>query len=258
MLKSKPIVFNPLGRISVLLKNTSAQRFQFIAQKQIAPIGLIAVLGLTGVSWLTASLVAVPTAQAYTARVNVALTRETGESFRSFLRRAEAVARAAAQRSFDRDILVTEVAVTVIGQNNGAIVPLMSLDVSRQSWTRSPDPQNWITYFPNTDTLLGFDNTPEAPEIQPRGTPTPGATPTPSATPTPQAPTEPRVIELPGGTRQILPAAPQTAPTPQTGAPAQQAPTGPRVIELPGGTRQIIPGSAPANPAPLPAPPTTR
>ena len=267
MLKSKPSAFTSRLSIPVRIETTSAELCQFVTSKHIAPMGLMALLGLATVSWLTTSIVAPQVAQAYTARVNVGLTRETGESFRTFLRRAEAVARAAAQRSFDRDILVTEVAVTVVGQNNGAIVPLLSLEVSRQSWRRSPDPQRWITYFPNTDTLLGFDRTQEEPEPQPGGIPQPTPTSVPGATPTPQAPSEPRVIELPGGTRQILPGSPPAAPTPQPGAPAQQTPTAPSVIELPGGNRQIVPGSppvnaaptnpAPANPAPLP-PPQTR
>lgn len=266
MLKSNLSAFNPRSAIPVLLKKASAELCQSVAQKQITPIGLIALLGLASVSWLTTSIVAPQVAQAYTARVNVGLTRETGESFRSFLRRAEAIARAAAQRSFDRDILVTEVAVTVVGQNNGAIAPLLSLEVSRQSWRSSPDPQRWITYFPNTDTLLGFDRTQEEPEPQPGGAPQPTPTSAPGATPTPQAPGGPRVIELPGGTRQILPGSPPAAPAAQPGSPGQQAPTAPNVIELPGGNRQIVPGSPPTNPAPtnpaptnsvpLPPPPT--
>jgi hypothetical protein len=266
MLKSKPSAFTPRSAIPVLLKKASTELCQSVTPKHIAPMGLIALLGLASVSWLTTSIVAPQVAQAYTARVNVGLTRETGESFRSFIRRAEAVARAAAQRSFDRDILVTEVAVTVVGQNNGAIAPLLSLEVSRQSWRRSPDPQRWITYFPNTDTLLGFDRTQDEPEVQPGGIPQPTPMSAPGAAPTPQAPGEPRVIELPGGTRQILPGSPPAAPTPQPGAPAQQTPSTPNVIELPGGNRQILPGTpptnsaptnpAPTNPAPLPAPPT--
>src|ERR671932_2802818 len=204
MLKFKLGAVNPLSAITVSLKQVSADLFQSMAQKQIVPFGLMAALGLVGVSWLTVSLVAPPSAQAYTARLNVALTREAGESFQSFLRRAEAVARAAAQRSFDRDILVTDVAVTVIGQNNGAIVPLLSLEVSRPSWRSSPDPQRWITYFPNSDTLLGFDKTPEQPGTQPGGTPRPTTTPSPAATPRPQAPSGPRVIELPGGNRRVI------------------------------------------------------
>jgi hypothetical protein len=128
-----------------------------IGQKQITSVSLGAVLGLTGISWLTTAAIAPQIAQAYTAKVNVSLNRQLGESYESFLRRAEAVARAAAQRSFDGDILVTEVAVTIIGENNGAIAPLLSLEVSRQSWRSRPDPQRWARYFPNTESLLGFD-----------------------------------------------------------------------------------------------------
>jgi len=265
MLKFKPRAVNPVSAITVSLKQVSAAVFQSMAQKQIVPFGLMAALGLVGVSWLTVSLVAPPSAQAYTARLNVALTREAGESFQSFLRRAEAVARAGAQRSFDRDILVTDVAVTVMGQNNGAIVPLLSLEVSRPSWRSRPDPQRWITYFPNTDTLLGFDKTPEEPGTQPRGTSQPMTTPTPSATPTPQAPTGPRVIELPGGNRRIIPASPpaNTAPPPANAAPSgtpsqpatsasPAAPSTPSENQIPN-----IPG-APIQRVPLPPPPSGR
>lgn len=258
MLKSKRRFVNPLSAISVPMKKASHQFFQAIAHKQIAPISLMAILGLVSVSWLTTSLIAPPNAQAYTARLNVVLTREMDESFQSFLRRAEAVARAAAQRNFDRDILVTDVAVTVMGQNNGAIVPLLSLDVSRPSWRSSPDPQRWITYFPNTDTLLGFDQTSEEPVTQPGGTPQPVTTPSPSATPTPQAPTGPRVIELPGGNRRIIPASPPANAAPAAAPNQPAAPASPAAPATPA-NNQIpdIPG-APIQRVPLPPPPSGR
>ncbi len=244
MLKLKPSAFNPLSAISVSLKKASAELCKSMAQKQIAPISLLAVLGLASVSWLTTSAIAPPIAQAYTARLSVALTREQGESFQSFLRRAEAVARAAAQRSFDRDILVTDVAVTIVGQNNGAIAPILSLEVTRQSWRRSPDPQRWITYFPNTDSLLGFESTEEQPITQPGGTPQPPPTPTPG-TPTPrQTPTGPRIIELPGGNRRVVPGEPPAETAPQPPAPGQTAPQPP----APGQTTPQPPApGAPAN-----------
>ncbi|HEY9828952.1 MAG TPA: hypothetical protein V6D26_00130 [Stenomitos sp.] len=258
MLKFKQQVVNPLSAIFVPRKKVSDGFFPALAQKQIAPISLMAILGLVSVSWLTTSVVAPPSAQAYTARLNVVLIREVGESFQSFLRRAEAVARAAAQRNFDRDILVTDVAVTVMGQNNGAIVPLLSLDVSRPSWRSSPDPQRWITYFPNTDTLLGFDQTAEEPGTQPGGTPQPLTTPSPSATPTPQTPTGPRVIELPGGNRRIIPASPPANTAPATAPNQPSTPASPTAPAAPA-NNQIpdIPG-APIQRVPLPPPPSGR
>ena len=141
-----------------------------IGQKQIIPASIVAILGLASVSWLSITAIAPQTAQAYTARIEVSLTRQTDESYENLLRRAEAVARAAAQRSFDGDILVTEVSVTISGQNGGAIAPILLLEVSRSNWKRRPDTQFWATYFPNTEILLGFteletevDSPPEPP-----------------------------------------------------------------------------------------------
>ncbi|MEW5859593.1 MAG: hypothetical protein AB1861_19765 [Cyanobacteriota bacterium] len=231
------------------LTKGSAELLQLIAQKQVAPISLVAVLGLAGISWLATSVVTTQTAQAYTARVDVSLSRERGESFQSFLRRAEAVARAAAQRSFDRDILVTDVAVTVVGQNDGAIVPIFSLEVSRQAWRSRPDPQRWITYFPNTELLLGIEDTGEQLGTQPGGFPQPVPSPQP-ATPTPQSPTEPRVIELPGGNRRVIPGTPATPTAP--GTPAN--PTAPGTPATPTAPGTPATPTAPGTPATPTAP----
>ena len=260
MLKSKLRACNPFRAISVSLTKGSAEIVQLIARKQVAPINLIAVLGLASISWLGTSIVTLQIAQAYTARVDVSLTRERDESFQSFLRRAEAVARAAAQRSFDRDILVTDVAVTVVGQNDGAIVPLFSLEVSRQAWRSRPDPQRWITYFPNTDLLLGIEDTGEQLGTQPGGLPQPAPSPQP-ATPTPQAPTGPRVIELPGGNRRIIPAAPPATPTPTAPAGTPGTPTAPASTPATPTAPASTPGTSPNNQVPnipgtpLPPPP---
>ncbi len=141
---------------------------EFIARKQIAPLSLVVLLGCTGISWLTTSLVAPQVAQAYTARVDVSLRSKEDDTYQNFLRRAEGIARAAAQRSFDGDILVTEVAVTVIGEHNGAIAPVLLLEVSRQNWKSKPDPQYWATYFPNAQLLLGFYQVTPTAEAQPQ------------------------------------------------------------------------------------------
>ncbi|WP_224411028.1 hypothetical protein [Oscillatoria salina] len=123
-----------------------------------AGVSLATVLGLTGVSWIGIEAIAPQVAQAYTARLDVELNRQEGETYQTMLRRAEAVARAAAQRAFDSDILVNDVAVTILGENEGAIAPILRLDVSRQSWRRQPDPQVWATYFPNVESLLDFES----------------------------------------------------------------------------------------------------
>ena len=213
-----------------------------IGQKQITSVSLGAVLGLTGISWLTTAAIAPQIAQAYTAKVDVSLNRQLGESYESFLRRAEAIARAAAQRSFDGDVLVTEVAVTIIGENNGAIAPLLLLEVSRQSWRSRPDPQRWARYFPNTESLLGFDR-------QNVGAETPSAAETPPPVPTPPPPPEPTIINIQGTpVRVVVPPAPPEA-APQQAAPPPAAPGGPEATP-----QQPAPGTPAAPTAPEAAP----
>ena len=88
------------------------------------------------------------------------------------------------KRSFDGDILVTEVSVTISGQNGGAIAPILLLEVSRANWKRRPDTQLWATYFPNTKFLLGFTEFDTETE-------------TPSAPPPPEPPSTPPLPEPP-------------------------------------------------------------
>ena len=258
MLSSDPRNFNPLLVRSVRLKKTCAEFFKLIVQKQLPSVSLVSVLGFAGASWLTTAAIAPQIAQAYTANVDVSLTRQTREPFQSFLRRAESVARAATQRSFDRDILVTDVAVTVIGQNDGAIVPLLSLRVSRQAWRNRPDPQRWTRYFPDTQMLLGIKDTPpEQPDVPPQAPVEPTAEPQPPAN-APQPGSVP-TINIPGAPIQYIPnpgATTQQGGTPQPGG----SPTGPTNINLPGANIRYIPSpgaapnAAPAEGTPAPQP----
>ncbi len=276
MLKSDPRDFNPFSGISVQLKKSFAELLKPIAKKPILSVSLLSVLSFGGISWLTLAAIAPQIAQAYTANVSVSLNRQPNESFQSFMRRAESVARAAAQRSFDGDILVRDVAVTVLGQNDGAIVPLLSLKVSRQAWKSRPDPQRWASYFPNTQLLLGIKDPENRPVTDPDDPPEPGASPQPGATPQPSAnPQQPptRVITLPGAPNQIiLPGTPQNAPAQaDPGTPGQAAPGTPQGTPgqaapgTPQGTPvQITPGTPQGNTAPsgagtpLPAPSSAR
>ncbi|MCP2730003.1 hypothetical protein [Limnofasciculus baicalensis] len=169
-----------------------------IARKQIVPLSLLVLLGGAGVTWLSVALVQPQTALAYTARVDVSLTSQTDETYENFLRRGEAVARAAAQRSFDGDILVTEVAITIVGEHNGEIAPVLLLSVSRQDWKNRPDAQYWATYFSTSKLLLNFEPpipppqatpdtsvAPSEPPLQPQAVPgiPPRLSPTPNSSP---------------------------------------------------------------------------
>lgn len=123
--------------------------------------------GVASLSWAVGSAIAPQAASAYTARRAIVVVRQENESYQTLLRRAETIARAAAQRSFDSDILVTQVAITVHGQNNGAVVSVLKLEVSRQDWRKEPDTRRWAQYFPNAALLLRFEPTPLPPTVIP-------------------------------------------------------------------------------------------
>ncbi|NJN20294.1 MAG: hypothetical protein HC812_02650 [Leptolyngbya sp. RL_3_1] len=96
------------------------------------------------------------TAQAYVAYHSLFLSRDRGEPYENFLRRAEIIARAGVQRSFDADLLVTEVDLVVVAENQGISLPAMDVRVTRNQWRNNPDVQYWATYYESAANLLGL------------------------------------------------------------------------------------------------------
>ena len=121
-------------------------------RRGLAQVGLALALALGG-SGLPL-MVAPPAAEAYSSRLNLFLVREEGESFDTFLRRSEIIARAGVQRSFDSDVLMTEVIVTIIGESQGLAMPVLTVAVSRRDWQRQPDVLAWVQYYPAARALL--------------------------------------------------------------------------------------------------------
>lgn len=121
-------------------------------RQRLTRISLITVLAL-GVGVVPAALMP-PAAEAYTSRLNLFLVRGSGESFDTFLRRSEIIARAGVQRSFDSDVLMTEAIVTIIGESQGIAMPVLTVSVSRSDWQRQPDVLAWIEYYPAARALL--------------------------------------------------------------------------------------------------------
>ncbi len=116
------------------------------------------VLAATAMQWT--GLMVLPTPQAIaqtTAKSEILLEPSEDESYKVFIARAEANAAVRAQSLFDQDLLRTEVRVTVLGQRSAAIAPVLQLRVSRQEWTAYPDPEIWSVYYPESKSLLLFD-----------------------------------------------------------------------------------------------------
>jgi hypothetical protein len=179
---------------SVAHQPSSIIPFQVISQiaKEIRIVPLIVLLGSAIPVWLVYEAIAQESVQAYTARVDLAIDTLPEENYETILRRSEAAARAAAQRSFDQDILVTDVSVVVSAQNYGAIAPVLALEVSRPQWRNRPDPQVWATYFKTARSLLffgrDFTTTNSPPPVPTTPTPAPQQPPTPDLNKTPVPP----------------------------------------------------------------------
>ncbi|MBW4524381.1 MAG: hypothetical protein KME18_04175 [Phormidium tanganyikae FI6-MK23] len=106
--------------------------------------------------WGIDAMVAPIAVQAYTSRIEVMLDRAPNETYDGLVRRAELVARTAAQRGFDRDLLASEVSVVVVGRNGGMAAPVVTLWVSRSQWQSRPETRRWATYYRNAAPLIGF------------------------------------------------------------------------------------------------------
>ena len=142
---------------------------------------LVALLGITGSFSLPGEAKAQnagtrapqTAAPANIARVNLTLERQPNESYDILIRRAEAAARNTTVQTFNQNRAVGAVVVTIIGQNGGAIAPLLSVQVNRQNWASVPDTQRWATYFKSASTLLGLGtpggNVANQPANQPAG-----------------------------------------------------------------------------------------
>ncbi|MEL6552254.1 MAG: hypothetical protein AAFQ63_02140 [Cyanobacteria bacterium J06621_11] len=122
-------------------------------QHSLVSAGVAALIGGTGV-WLAEALIAPQASQAYTSRLDLFIARESGENYDTLLRRAEMAARAGAQRSFDQDLLTTNVSVNVVVESSGVTVPILALRVDRDQWRTRPETHYWATYYRTAQALL--------------------------------------------------------------------------------------------------------
>jgi hypothetical protein len=208
-------------------------------------LGLGLGLGTIGVAIL--ETVNPSVAQAYVSRLAVSLNHSSGETYETLVRRAETVARAAAQRSFDNDILVNQVSVMISGTNKGIEVPILTLDVSRFQWRSQPDTRSWAVYFPGSRSMLGLPRTDPNEGLPPRNIVKPA--PAPVVAPTPPAlglPGAPPVLKVPPATPPLgSPGALPGGQVPVRSVPGRNSGSVPLTITPPGGSGslQTVPGS---------------
>ena len=118
--------------------------------------GLVS-LGLGCGGWFIVALVDSPVAIAQISQIPLTLSRQPDETYPSFVQRATTLVASRLKNDFSKNSSLNELRIVVIGQNNGNIAPVLSVNMSRQQWLSNPNPQPLINYFADSEFLLGFD-----------------------------------------------------------------------------------------------------
>lgn len=203
-----------------ILSYTLNQSWEWVT-KNSSMATLLVLLGLGGGG--ISEVIAPQIAQADTKRVEVSLDHHSDETYQNLLSRAGVVALSAVQQSFDQDGQMTDVSVMIMGQNQGAIAPVLFLEVSRSQWFSNPDVQSWVTYFTTARSLLGLE---DVANITPQpSTPTSAST-TPDTVSNPGVAATPKLNQTPlSGTGSST--IPSTTAVPLTTPGTSQNPTNP-------------------------------
>ena len=109
--------------------------------------------------------------------VNVSIRRQGNETYGQFLERANSLAKNTIEQRFKTDRELDALNVVVVGENNGAIAPLLAVKVNRDNWQANPNVQKWSNEFPFSQSLLGLESPP------PPTTPSAAAAPPPPSAP---------------------------------------------------------------------------
>lgn len=231
-------------KVSILTYSRN-QAWEWVAKKTEMAT-LVMLLGLGG-GWIATEALAPQVAQADSERIEISLDRQQNETYKALVSRAETAALRSIEQSFEQDRLMTKVSVIIMGQNHGAIAPVLFLAVERTEWFNEPNLQRWVTYFRSARSLLGFEgvattntnqvdtaspNSPQQSEAATSDSETTNNTPANSgATPTPNSPPT-----QPGTATTITPAqTPSSEPGVLNRQPPATAPTIP-VNNFPGST----------------------
>ena len=203
---------------------------------------LATLFGLSSALVSLTTLMPPPAAHAYLARQELRIERLKAEPYAAFISRSELVARAAIQRTFDRDLLASSLVVYIIGLHQGAEAPVMSVEVTRSQWQQRPDSRRWATYYRMSQILLGFGSSP-LPVLQPdAATANPFSIQPPTVPIVPTVPIEPIV-------RPVV----SPRPRPSASTTASPSPTtSPRPTVSPNPTVSPSPTASPS-PSPTPA-----
>ncbi|NEP00768.1 MAG: hypothetical protein F6K58_19305 [Symploca sp. SIO2E9] len=89
-------------------------------------------------------------------QIDLIINSNSSQTFESLIKRAENVAKTSIDQEFLENSSVREVTVTILGERNGQMVPILMVKVSRSDWQGEPSIQQWVRYLGDSEVLLGF------------------------------------------------------------------------------------------------------
>jgi hypothetical protein len=128
----------------------------FLMDSMLYPLRRVTNFLLVSAIASLSSMAIAGTAIAERREVDIRLLVNQDEGFTVMTRKAEILARSAAQRAFDSEVLISGVSVKVTAQREDRAAIILQLIVSRRDWVSRPDPKIWATYFPMAKKLIGI------------------------------------------------------------------------------------------------------
>ncbi|NEO32165.1 MAG: hypothetical protein F6K36_17375 [Symploca sp. SIO3C6] len=101
-------------------------------------------------------LATISIASAETIQRNFILNSNGNQSFETLLKQAESFLENSINQEFAQNPEATEVAIMILGEHQGQIVPLLHAIVSRSVWQQDLTKSDWLSYFSRSEILLGF------------------------------------------------------------------------------------------------------
>ncbi|NET29554.1 hypothetical protein [Okeania sp. SIO1I7] len=157
---------------------------------------------LTLASILTTDITALASAK----NTSLLIDSNNNNSYKSLVEQAENLAKNTINQEFKNNPEITEITITILGERQSQIVPILRSNISRAEWQKNSEIDNLTRYFADAKYLLKFgNNNQDTPKTQPQ---TPDSSPQIPAPPPPSPNTQP-----------IVPQPSKKSPTPPTSKP---------------------------------------
>lgn len=88
--------------------------------------------------------------------LTITLESEAFQPFSALKQSAMELAQRSAEQWFRQNPQATNVVITILGDRNGQLAPILTIAVTREQWQQTRNVAQWARVFDNAEILLGF------------------------------------------------------------------------------------------------------